>query len=103
MAAVFKSWFVPSPRFVMLLSQHTLEILPSQTVLECALNHGVHIPHGCRVGACGMCKCRIRSGSVKQHPEVMSRLTAKEKQEGIIYACSSLPLTDLTIELINEE
>lgn len=103
MVSLFKSWFSPSPRFVMQLSHHTLDISPSQTLLECALSHDVHIPHGCRIGGCGLCKCRLLSGNVKQSAEVMSRLTAKEKQEGIIYACSSMPLSDLRIELINEE
>lgn len=103
MISLFKSWFNPSPRFVMQLSQHTLNILPSQTVLECALSHDVHILHGCRVGSCGLCKCHLLSGSVQQPPEVMSKLTAKEQQAGIIYACSSRPLTDIRIELIDEK
>ena len=99
---MFKSWFTPSPRFRLQMSQYAVEILPSQTLLESALKHGMQIPHGCHAGGCGLCKCRLLSGNVKQKPEVLALLTTKEKQDGVIYACCSWPLSDVKIELIKE-
>lgn len=98
---MFKSWFTPSPRLVLQIQQRTFNIKAKDTLLHSALLQGVPFPHGCRVGGCGLCKCRLLSGSVKQLPDIATHLTIKEKRDGIIYACCSIPLTDVNIELLD--
>lgn len=98
---MFKSWFTPSPRLVLQIQQRTFNIKATDTLLHSALLQGVPFPHGCRAGGCGLCKCRLLSGSVKQLPDIATHLTIKEKRDGIIYACCSIPLTDVKIELLD--
>ena len=34
------------------------------SVLDAALIAGINLPHGCKSGNCGACKCRVLSGMV---------------------------------------
>jgi len=84
----------------MQLAQQLIDISPNQTVLQSALLHGVNIPHGCKAGGCGMCKCRLISGKVEQIIENTAKLTATELNSGIIFACCCVAKTDLQLEII---
>lgn len=97
---MFKSWFAPSPHYRMHLAHQIIDISPNQTVLQSALLHGVNIPHGCKAGGCGMCKCRLISGKVEQIIKNTAKLTATELNSGIIFACCSVAKTDLQVEII---
>lgn len=97
---MFKSWFAPSAHYCMHLAHQIIDISANQTVLQSALLHGVNIPHGCKAGGCGMCKCRLISGKVEQIIENTAKLTATELNTGIIFACCSVAKTDLQVEII---
>lgn len=95
-----KSWFSRSPRYHMQLQNLLIEIVPSQTVLQNALLHGIQIPHGCQAGGCGMCKCRLIRGKVEQIIENSAKLTESELNNGFIFACCCVSKTDLQIEVM---
>lgn len=97
---MFKSWFAPSPSYRLQLAQQIIKISANQTVLQSALLHGVNIPHGCKAGGCGICKCRLISGEVEQIIENSAMLTATELNSGIFFACCSVAKTDLQVEIL---
>jgi ferredoxin len=85
---------------------YTVQVLPeklefevnaNQTILDAALNNTIKFPHRCRVGACGMCLCKLVSGKVRYHLEPL--LTEKEKKEGWIFTCQAFAESNLVLTL----
>jgi hypothetical protein len=66
-----------------------------QSLLDQGENAGLILAHSCRAGMCGRCKVKLESGEVKQH--ATDGLTAEEKQQGYILACSCVPISDVVI------
>lgn len=98
---MFKFWHQPAPCFVLRINQQRFNINADDTLLHSALSHGIAFAHGCRAGGCGLCKCRLISGRVRQLPNITVVLSAQERQEGIIYACCNKPLTDVEIDMLD--
>lgn len=69
-----------------------------QTLLEFFESAGVHIPYACRTGVCGTCKCRAR-GETESLTD--AGLSLKERREGWILTCVTLPLRG-RLELLRE-
>ena len=67
-----------------------------QLLLDQAEKAGVTIPYSCRGGKCGRCKVQLTEGEVS----ILNNegLTEQEKQQGYILACSSIPLSDITLK-----
>jgi alkane 1-monooxygenase len=84
---------------VVRLGDRSFTARPGDTVLQAALRAGVDFPSGCRVGACGACRCRVAEGEVETLAGTGRRLTAEEKERGVVLACRSVPRSDLRIEL----
>ena len=64
----------------------------NETVLAAALRSGFEFPHGCRVGGCGMCKCKLLTGRVTELTETAYLLSAEELGrcfEGAAWALAS--------------
>lgn len=72
---------------------------PKETILQAALNQGLAFPHNCRAGGCGSCKCRLRSGTVKELTDKSYVLSAEQLREHYILACQSVPQSDIEIEV----
>ncbi|MBY4678509.1 YcbX family protein [Marinobacterium arenosum] len=68
-----------------------------QPLLAQAEANGIELPFSCRAGRCGRCKIQLRDGDVQQ----LSRqpLSDAEQRDGLILACSAIPLSDLLLEL----
>ncbi|MGK0496406.1 MOSC N-terminal beta barrel domain-containing protein [Neptuniibacter pectenicola] len=66
------------------------------TLLDQAEDAGIYIPSGCRAGVCGACKVTLIKGEVEQSSDLP--LSDKDKQQGAILACSSIPESDCEIE-----
>jgi CDP-4-dehydro-6-deoxyglucose reductase, E3 len=79
-------------------SGHTFEVRPSQTVLQAAIEADIHIPYGCRNGACGSCKAKLISGEVTYDDYQSSAMTDTELAAGITLLCCARPSEDITIE-----
>ncbi len=41
----------------------TFTVPPGMSILDAAIEQGVDLPHGCRVGACGACMAEVTEGS----------------------------------------
>ena len=79
----------PAPSWKVRIHQanRTIQVSPTQTVLEAAIEQGVDYPHGCRSGRCGTCKSRLIDGKVDLLEHSRFALTDAEKAAGLILAC----------------
>lgn len=75
------------------------EITPQaqETILQAALRAGIAMPHSCRVGGCGSCRCRLEQGRVRQLTETAYLLSEDEIKQGYILACQSQPLGAVSV------
>jgi CDP-4-dehydro-6-deoxyglucose reductase, E3 len=73
---------------------------PGETILEAVLREGIAFPYECRNGGCGQCKCKVLYGPVEQGPCQESVLPAAERAQGMVLACSAVPLSDVELEYV---
>lgn len=66
------------------------------TILEQGEDAGMILPFSCRGGYCSACKVKLVNGQVKQLET--EGLTDEEQKQGFILACSSIPLSDITVQ-----
>lgn len=76
---------------------HTVAVPDGVTILEAALGGGIAYPHGCRSGRCGACKSRLVSGAVDMLAHSRFALSAGEKAQGLILACSAIPTRNAVV------
>lgn len=67
-----------------------------QLLLDQAELAGINIPHSCRGGQCGRCKTKLLAGEVVTLNN--EGLHNNEIAAGYVLACSSIPLSDITID-----
>ncbi|MBH2547974.1 2Fe-2S iron-sulfur cluster binding domain-containing protein [Serratia marcescens] len=80
----------------LIIGNDSFEIMPNETILECAYRNGVEIKYHCAAGHCGRCKVKLISGDVKlDHSGGISR---ENIAKGFILACCSFPKGDIEIE-----
>jgi len=82
-----------------LVDDIAVAVEPKQTLLQAALRQGIDFPHGCRVGGCASCKCKLVSGKVRELTEFGYVLSDEELNQGYILACQSVPLGDIAVEV----
>lgn len=70
------------------------------TILDAALKAGTILPHECRTGACGTCKCRLISGLAVMDPWESTALSKEEVESGMILACRARPRSDVVVALL---
>ncbi|MGV8892722.1 MAG: CDP-6-deoxy-delta-3,4-glucoseen reductase [Burkholderiaceae bacterium] len=71
----------------------------SDNVLTAAMQAGITLPYGCKNGACGACKGKLLSGTVKHGAHQQKALSEEEEASGMALFCCATPLSDLTIEV----
>ena len=90
-----------------LLTKHHIEIQPSghayaapadETILASATQAGFGLAYGCKNGACGSCKGKIKSGTVDYGKHSPTTLTEAEKAQGYALFCVAKPLSPCVIE-----
>ncbi|WP_198972333.1 2Fe-2S iron-sulfur cluster-binding protein [Xylophilus sp. ASV27] len=81
------------------INGRTIAVLPRETLLTAALRNGMAFPHGCRVGGCAGCKCRLVQGRVRQLRSASYILSDQDLDAGCILACQSVPHGDVRIEV----
>ncbi len=84
------------------INGQTITVQPDETLLDAAQRQDINIPSICRVGGCGTCKCKLKSGKVDELTETAYLLTEKEISDGFILACQSRLRSDVKIELDRE-
>lgn len=77
-----------------------IESKPGETVADAAFGAQINIPLDCKDGICGICKCKIKSGSCDLGFYIDDALTDKEAGEGFALACQMVPHTDMVIDIL---
>ncbi len=80
-------------------SGRSFEVERDEPILMAAIRHGVGLPYGCKDGACGSCKSRLKEGRVIHGAHQVKALTLAEEESGLILTCRAAPQTDLSIEV----
>jgi CDP-4-dehydro-6-deoxyglucose reductase len=79
-------------------SGNVFDVPDGDTILAAGLNAGLHLPYGCRNGACGSCKGKLLAGEIDQGRYQHTALSDDERAAGYALFCVARPLTDVTIE-----
>jgi NAD(P)H-flavin reductase/ferredoxin len=75
---------------------------PGQTLLAAILEQGRYLRYGCKNGGCSTCKVLLVDGDVDQRGSSMA-LSSSERAEGWALLCSTIPLSDCTIDATTME
>lgn len=76
----------------------TLTVPDGQTILQSAIQQGLHFPWGCDAGSCRVCTGRLLQGRVHlKHSDAV--ISAKSPEADAILCCLAYPLSDITIEV----
>ena len=70
-------------------------------VLDDALERGMNLNFGCRMGSCGMCCARLLEGRVDQSNQIF--LTDEQIEDGYVLLCQARPLSDVVVQLCTDE
>jgi ferredoxin len=65
-------------------------------ILELAESNDIPIPSECRMGVCGICKTKLRSGQVEMETE--DGLDEDDKTQKMVLPCVAVPKTDIELE-----
>jgi uncharacterized 2Fe-2S/4Fe-4S cluster protein (DUF4445 family) len=88
----------PTVRVTFLPHGATIDVPAGTSVIEAALEAGVHINASCGgEGVCGKCRVRIESGEVQGG--VTERLSPADVTAGFRLACRAIPEADLTVRI----
>ncbi|MFV2056364.1 MAG: 2Fe-2S iron-sulfur cluster-binding protein [Thiohalomonadales bacterium] len=72
-----------------------------ETVLDCLIRHGIHIPNSCRSGICQTCMLRATAGQPSQDSQ--KGLRPSRIEQNYFLSCSCLPEQDMEIVLPDTE
>lgn len=94
------------------MSVHTITVRNRASQFQCSdqqsLLHGVEsqriktVRVGCRGGGCGVCKIRVVSGEFRSKKMSIKHVTAQQQSQGYCLSCRIYPLSDMTIEALDE-
>lgn len=74
----------------------TFEAASDESVLDAAVRAGVMLPSECCFGACGTCRVRLVSGTVR-YDEAPPGLSEAEAEQGYALACQARATSDLVL------
>ena len=73
----------------------------NKSLLQTLISAGVNIYASCGGrGTCGKCKIKILSGEYTT--ETSQFISEKEKQQGVVLACKTFPVSDIVVELFSQ-
>lgn len=78
-------------------SDRRFEVEDGESLLDAALRQGVPLPHGCRDGTCGACKCPGQ-GTFRHVAHHVNALAPAEEAEGLVLPCCATVLSDATLD-----
>ena len=82
-------------------SDVSMRIPVGALLLSTLLRYGIIFPYACQSGMCGTCKCHLIKGKVDLDTYSDSALTSVEFQQGLILACRTRLLSDVTIRKLD--
>ena len=89
---------MPNPKITFLPHNVSIEVPPGSSVIQAALDAGVHINASCGgEGVCGKCRVRVEAGSVEGG--VSEKLSAEDVRSGYRLACRSMVTADAAVRI----
>lgn len=79
-------------------SGHEFFVIGQDSILEAGVKAGLHLNYGCASGNCGECKVRLLSGRTQKIRDFDYVMSAQEREQGYLLACSHTAVTDLRLE-----
>jgi CDP-4-dehydro-6-deoxyglucose reductase len=79
-------------------SGHSFSVERDEPILMAAIRQGVGLPYGCKDGACGSCKSRLKQGRVIHGAHQAKALSTAEEDAGWVLTCCAAPQTDVVLE-----
>jgi NAD(P)H-flavin reductase/ferredoxin len=76
---------------------HQIGCKQGQSLLAAILEQGRYVRYGCKNGGCGSCKVRLVDGDIDQGGSPLA-LSPSERAEGYALLCTSVPLSDCTVD-----
>lgn len=78
-----------------------VSVAAGETILDAALAQKLNLPHGCKNGACGACKCKVVSGNIQLDIYNKSVLTNEEIEQGYTLLCKARPQGEIVLDIPN--
>jgi 2Fe-2S type ferredoxin len=73
----------------------------SRPILDAALQRGMDLMFGCRMGSCGMCCARLLEGRVDQSSQIF--LNEEQVHAGFVLMCQARPLSDVVLQVCTDD
>jgi CDP-4-dehydro-6-deoxyglucose reductase len=68
-------------------------------ILSSALKTKINLPHGCKNGTCGACKCKKVTGSITYQEEASLLLSPEELADNYVLLCKAHASSDITLSI----
>ena len=81
---------------------HTIQVAPSQNILDVANDAGIDLPFSCSAGVCTTCAAKITNGGSVEQSDGMG-VNLDLQKEGFALLCVAYPRSDLKIETEQED
>lgn len=78
-----------------------LNVLENESILDAGLRHKLNLPHSCKNGDCGACKCKVASGEIELGLYKSQVLSNEELHQGYTLLCRAHPVGDVVLEIPN--
>jgi CDP-4-dehydro-6-deoxyglucose reductase len=75
------------------------EIVDHKTILDAGLANNLNLPHACKNGTCGACKCKVISGGFSLDPYNHTVLTDEEIDQGYTLLCKAHAKDDMVLDI----
>lgn len=73
----------------------------NETILMAGIRNKLNMPHQCKNGVCGSCKCKVISGTVKHDDYNEKTLSTEELHEGYSLLCKAHAVSDVVLDIPN--
>ena len=80
---------------------HTIQVAPTQSILDAATSAGIDLPYSCSAGVCTTCAAQILSGEVEQSDGM--GVSPELQAEGYALLCVAYPRSDIKLESNKED
>jgi CDP-4-dehydro-6-deoxyglucose reductase, E3 len=78
-----------------------LSVSKDESILDAALKQKLNLPHGCKNGDCGACKCKVVSGEITLEAYNKAVLTDEELDQGYTLLCKAHPQSEVILDIPN--
>ena len=82
--------------------QRRIQVDAEQTILEAGIDSGLDMPYSCQRGICSACRGKLLAGQI-QYKSEPAALSEEEIAQGYILCCVARPVSDLVLEVEEEE